>query len=86
MSNKQKKTLVRILVSFGLFAAALLIPAEGIARLAVFLVPLSLIHILLRPGLARLPSFSIWLKGKIRSPARVFSIISAGNRGIKFSF
>ena len=43
MSNKQKKTLVRILVSFGLFAAALLIPAEGIARLAVFLVPYAVI-------------------------------------------
>lgn len=43
MSKKQKKTLVRILVSAALLVAAVLIPIEGIARLALFLIPYAVI-------------------------------------------
>ena len=55
MSRKQKKWLARIIVSAVLLAAALLLPLDGIYRLAAFLIPyavigwdvlwLSLIHI-----------------------------------------
>lgn len=39
LNRKQKKTLIRIIVSALLLAAAGLIPSEGIARLAVYAVP-----------------------------------------------
>ena len=43
MTRKQKRMMVRILVSAALFVAALIIPSEGILRLAIFLVPYGLI-------------------------------------------
>lgn len=43
MNRKQKRWLARILVSGLLFAAALLVPLDGYARLAVFLVPFAVI-------------------------------------------
>ena len=39
MTRKQKKTLYRILLAFGLFVICLFLPLEGPLRLAVFLVP-----------------------------------------------
>ena len=39
MSRKQKKTLVRILISGALFAGAFFIPVEGIWKLGVYLIP-----------------------------------------------
>ena len=39
MTRKQKKTLYRILIAFVLFVVCLLLPLEGLARLAVFLIP-----------------------------------------------
>ena len=39
MTGKQKKMLARILTSAALFVIALLIPAEGWLKLAIFLVP-----------------------------------------------
>lgn len=43
MNRKQKRWFARILVSGLLFAAALLVPLDGYARLAVFLVPFAVI-------------------------------------------
>lgn len=43
LNRKQKKTLIRIIVSALLLAAAGLIPLEGIARLAVYAVPYAVI-------------------------------------------
>lgn len=43
LNRKQKKTLIRIIVSALLLAAAGLIPSEGIARLAVYAVPYAVI-------------------------------------------
>ena len=43
MSRKQKKTLVRILMSAALLTAAALIPVEGIAKLLLFLIPYAVI-------------------------------------------
>lgn len=39
MTKKQKKVLYRILIALALFVISLLLPAEGLLRLAVFLVP-----------------------------------------------
>lgn len=39
MSKKQKQTLARLIIGAAAFAAALLIPAEGVFRLALFLLP-----------------------------------------------
>ena len=39
MTRKQKKTLYRILLAFGLFILCLFLPLEGLFRLAAFLVP-----------------------------------------------
>ncbi|MCI8623456.1 MAG: cadmium-translocating P-type ATPase [Provencibacterium sp.] len=39
MNQKQKRTLLRILLSLALFIAALLLPLEGAGRLAAFLLP-----------------------------------------------
>ena len=39
MTRRQKKTLYRILLAFGLFVLCLFLPVEGLLRLAVFLVP-----------------------------------------------
>jgi len=39
MTGKQKRELIRILISVGTFAAALLLPVNGILELAVFLIP-----------------------------------------------
>ena len=39
LSRKQKKTLVRILISGALFAGAFFIPVEGIWKLGVYLIP-----------------------------------------------
>ena len=39
MTRKQKKWLFRILIAFALFVAALLLPVEGMTRLAAFLIP-----------------------------------------------
>ena len=39
MTRKQKKTLYRILLAFGLFVLCLFLPFEGLLRLAAFLVP-----------------------------------------------
>ena len=39
MTRRQKKTLYRILLAFGLFVLCLFLPLEGALRLAVFLVP-----------------------------------------------
>ena len=43
MTKKQKRTLIRILVSLALLIVAALLPLQGWARLAVFLVPYALI-------------------------------------------
>ena len=43
MSRKQKRTLIRILVSLALLVTAALLPVEGWLRLAVFLIPYALI-------------------------------------------
>lgn len=43
MTKKQTRMLIRILVSGGLFGAALALPLEGWAKLAVFLVPYAVI-------------------------------------------
>lgn len=43
MTNKQKKTLIRILVCAVLLAAAVLIPADGILKLFLFIVPYAII-------------------------------------------
>lgn len=43
MSKKQKNTLIRIIASAVLLAAAYLIPSEGIARLLLFLIPYAMI-------------------------------------------
>lgn len=43
MSKKQKNTLIRIITSAVLLAAAYLIPSEGIARLLLFLIPYAMI-------------------------------------------
>lgn len=43
MTRKQKKTLIRILAAAALLAAAMLLPLEGLPRLAVFLVPYAVI-------------------------------------------
>ncbi|MBR1739705.1 MAG: cadmium-translocating P-type ATPase [Ruminococcus sp.] len=43
MTKKQKKVLIRIIVSGALLIAAALLPLKGIARLAVFLVPYAVI-------------------------------------------
>lgn len=43
MTKKQKRTLIRILVSLALLIVAALLPLQGWARLAVFLVPYMLI-------------------------------------------
>lgn len=43
MTKKQKKMLWRILVSAALLVAAVLLPLEGICRLAVFLIPYAVI-------------------------------------------
>ncbi|MEE1014068.1 MAG: heavy metal translocating P-type ATPase [Clostridia bacterium] len=53
MTRKQKRMLRRILVSLGLFVLALLLPLEGIWRLAAFLVPYGVIgwDILKKAGL-----------------------------------
>ena len=39
MTRKQKKTLYRILLAFGLFVLCLFLPLEGPLRLAAFLIP-----------------------------------------------
>ena len=39
MTKKQKKTLYRILFAFVLFAACLVLPVDGLARLTAFLIP-----------------------------------------------
>lgn len=43
MTNKQKKLLIRIAVAIVLFAAAILIPAKGLLRLALYLVPYAVV-------------------------------------------
>ena len=43
MSKKQKKTLVRIILSAVLFVAAALIPVDGIVKLVLFLIPYAVI-------------------------------------------
>ncbi len=43
MSKKQKNTLIRIIASAVLLAAAYFIPSEGIARLLLFLIPYAMI-------------------------------------------
>ena len=43
MSKKQRKTLIRIVLSAVLLAVSVLLPAEGPLRLAVFLVPYAVI-------------------------------------------
>lgn len=43
MSKKQKMTLIRIIVSGVLWLAAILIPAEGLWKLLLFLVPYGII-------------------------------------------
>ena len=53
MTRKQKRMLRRILVSLGLFVLALLLPLEGVWRLAAFLIPYGVIgwDILKKAGL-----------------------------------
>ena len=43
MSKKQKKTLVRIILSAVLLVAAALIPVDGIVKLVLFLIPYAVI-------------------------------------------
>lgn len=43
MTRRQKRTLVRILVSGGLLLLAALFPLKGAARLAAFLIPYAVI-------------------------------------------